>query len=143
MINELTSLLGSTSPPEKFLSKIELGVAAPENLPSKSCLRYLEKHAQHPQEFLKKFEELREKKVDRLGSFMQVIQFISADKPLKEYLSKHCGSVENSNLSRDDITADDLPQIQKKLMKAAVEGDRKRILQANSLSKRDDDQVIN
>ncbi|XP_015121074.1 gamma-tubulin complex component 2 isoform X1 [Diachasma alloeum] len=140
LITELTALLGSSSPPEKFVNDVEQGVSVPENLPSKSTLRQLEKHAQNPQQFLNKFEELREKKVDRLGSFMQLIHLISSDKHLKEYLSKHCRPMEQSRLSTwDKITAEDLPQIQKNVMKAAVEGERKLIKQANALSKRGGD----
>lgn len=136
LVAELIGLLKSPYPPEKFIDKVEKGVAPSESIPSKLCVRYLEKHASNPQEFLNKYEELKSKKVDRLGSFMQVLYHISADKQLKDYLSKQSLSLGNITTELDPITSDDLPQIQKKIIKAALEDEKKKIQQVNALTKK-------
>ncbi|KAF7991659.1 hypothetical protein HCN44_010460 [Aphidius gifuensis] len=136
LVAELIGLLKSPYPPEKFIDKVEKGVAPPENIPSKNCLRYLKKISPNPDAFIEKYEELKDKKVDRLGSFMQVLYHISADKSLKDHLEKHSQSIGGMSSQLDPITSDDLPQIQKKIIKAALEDEKKKIQQVNALSKK-------
>ncbi|KAK0079185.1 hypothetical protein PV325_001615 [Microctonus aethiopoides] len=128
LIEELISCLESPFPPEKIANKIQQGCTL-ENAPTKDCLRYLEKHSPNPELFHEKYKELKSRKIDGLGSFMQLLQHISNDKLLKDYLERN--AIKNNLKKSVIITNDDLPKIRKSIIEAATEGEKKLSKQVN------------
>lgn len=141
LIVELIGLLGSPTAPEKHVERLQKeGVPTNANaltiVATQNCIRHLAKNSPVPELFLQKYEELKSKKIDLLGLFMQVLELLSDDKELKNYLAKQ-SSVLAVNASRNAaITTDDLPQICKNVIKAAVEGERKLNKHVNTVTKK-------
>ncbi|EGI64216.1 PREDICTED: gamma-tubulin complex component 2-like isoform X1 [Acromyrmex echinatior] len=141
LIVQLIELLGSESAPERHLEKLQkeslttntLNVVAPH-----SCIQHLAKISSVPELFIQKYEELKSKKVDLLGPFVQTLELISQDEELKKYLSRSLPRATTSSLKDPTITQEDLPKICKTVIKAAVEGGKKLNQQVCSISKKSD-----
>ncbi|KAK2587013.1 hypothetical protein KPH14_010977 [Odynerus spinipes] len=142
LIVELIGLLGSTAAPEKFVEKLQrestVTTGALNVVASQSCVRRLTKTSPFPELFLQKYEELKSKKADLLGPFMQLLEYISEDKELKTYLAKQATLLSGTAPKNSAITKEDLPQICKNVIKAAVEGERKLNKQVVSVTKKSD-----
>lgn len=124
LISDLIVVLESSHSPEKFIENIQINVITLENIPSKNSISYLEKNSVTNELFLKKYNELKGKKFDGLGSFIQVLYHISLDKSLKNYLAKY-RIKNNSKLPLSlAITNDDLPTIHKNILKATNEREK-------------------
>ncbi|XP_011257254.1 gamma-tubulin complex component 2 isoform X2 [Camponotus floridanus] len=127
LIVQLIDLLGSESAPEEHLEKLQkecITANALNTVAPHSCIQHLTKISLQPELFVQKYDELKSKKVDLLGLFVQTLELISQDEELKRYLSK---SAPRSTASLKDptITQEDLPKICKTVIKAAVEGGKK------------------
>ncbi|XP_014475537.1 PREDICTED: gamma-tubulin complex component 2-like isoform X2 [Dinoponera quadriceps] len=128
LIRELIESLGSETAPEEHAEKLQkesstanaLNTVAPQ-----SCIQHLSKHSLQPELFIQKYEELKSKKVDLLGPFMQTLELISQDNELKKFLSKSAPALTAGPAKNQVITQKDLPKICKNVMKAAVEGGKK------------------
>ncbi|XP_015599336.1 gamma-tubulin complex component 2 isoform X2 [Cephus cinctus] len=143
LIDELTGLLGSDASPVKLADKLLKGIAVNSiginDVPSQSCILRLAKNSPNPDLFLQKYEDLKSKKVDLLGPFIKLLDLVSEDKVLKDYLARNVLLAGYSNTSKSStITKEDLPQIRKNVIKAAVEGERKLIKHTGALSKLND-----
>ncbi|XP_014224531.1 gamma-tubulin complex component 2-like isoform X1 [Trichogramma pretiosum] len=129
LVVELIDLLGSSSAPEKHVEKLQkegsaTNVVTLNSVATQSCVRQLAKNSPNAELFIKKYEELKSKKVDMLGPFMQLLEFISVDRELKSYLNK-TSSLAPVTTSSTTITNEDLPKIFKNVIKAAHEGEKK------------------
>ncbi|XP_057335755.1 gamma-tubulin complex component 2-like isoform X2 [Microplitis mediator] len=124
LISDLIVVLESSHSPEKFIENIPLNAITLENIPSKNSICYLEKNSVTNELFLKKYNELKGKKIDGLGSFIQVLYHISLDKSLKNYLAKYRIKNNLKLPSSFTITNDDLPTIHKNILKAANEREK-------------------
>ncbi|CAL1689551.1 unnamed protein product [Lasius platythorax] len=141
LIVQLIDLLGSESAPEGHLEKLQkecvttnaLNTVAPH-----SCIQHLAKISSLPELFVQKYEELKSKKVDLLGLFVQTLELISQDEELKRYLSKSAPRSTAGSLKDPTITQEDLPKICKTVIKAAVEGGKKLNQQVCSVNWRND-----
>ncbi|XP_029174888.1 gamma-tubulin complex component 2-like isoform X2 [Nylanderia fulva] len=141
LIVQLIDLLGSESAPEGHLEKLQkecvttnaLNTVAPH-----SCIQHLAKISPQPELFLQKYEELKSKKVDLLGLFVQTLELISQDEELKRYLSKSAPRSTIDSLKDPTITQEDLPKICKTVIKAAVEGGKKLNQQVCSVNWKND-----
>ena len=141
LIVQLIDLLGSESAPEGHLEKLQkecvttnaLNTVAPH-----SCIQHLAKISSQPELFVQKYEELKSKKVDLLGLFVQTLELISQDEELKRYLSKSAPRSTAGSLKDPTITQEDLPKICKTVIKAAVEGGKKLNQQVCSVNWRND-----
>ncbi|XP_003703274.2 gamma-tubulin complex component 2 isoform X2 [Megachile rotundata] len=147
LIVELIGLLGSSSAPEKHVEKLQkegvpTSASALTVVASQSSVRNLAKHSPRPELFLQKYEELKAKKVDLLGLFIQVLELISEDKELKNYLAKQALALTLSSTKNSAITTEDLPQICKNVIKAAVEGEKKLNKQVSTVTKKLEPSVI-
>ncbi|CAK9804480.1 Gamma-tubulin complex component 2 [Anthophora plagiata] len=147
LVVELIGLLGSSSPPEKHVEKLQKeGVPTSTNaltvVASQCSIRNLAKNSPVPELFLQKYEELKAKKVDLLGLFIQVLELISDDKELKSYLTKQASALTSSSTKNAAITTEDLPQICKNVIKAAVEGEKKLNKQVCAITKKTEPSVI-
>ncbi|KAG7187912.1 hypothetical protein KM043_013877 [Ampulex compressa] len=130
LIVELCSLLGSSAAPEKHVERLQKeGIPTGSNalclVASQNCLQCLAKNSPMPEHFLRKYEELKSKKVDLLGLFVQVLDLISSDNDLRTHLANHVPSSTSDTHKLFSITKEDLPQIYKNVIKAAVEGGRR------------------
>ncbi|XP_014217679.1 gamma-tubulin complex component 2-like isoform X2 [Copidosoma floridanum] len=130
LVVELIELLGSTSSPEKHVEKLlkEGAKSSPVGLSTdatQSCVRQLAKNSPNPELFLKKYEELKSKKMDMLGPFMQLLEFISVDRELKSFLAKNAPPIVTASSVNTTITNEDVPKIFKNVIKAANEGEKK------------------
>ncbi|XP_046488183.1 gamma-tubulin complex component 2 isoform X1 [Neodiprion pinetum] len=147
LVGELLEILGSSSAPEKYVEELQKRCSrssdlAISNVATQSCVRKLAKNAPDPDLFLQKYEELKSKNVDLLGPFMQLLDLISADKNLKDHLGKNALSTNLSNTKSSTITREDVPQICKNVIKAAVEGERKLNKQISMTDKRNDPPLV-
>ncbi|XP_028047082.1 gamma-tubulin complex component 2 isoform X2 [Monomorium pharaonis] len=141
LIVQLIELLGSESAPERHLEKLQkesstanaLNAVAPH-----SCIQHLAKISSQPELFIQKYEELKSKKVDLLGPFVQTLELISQDDELKRYLSRSVTTATANSLRDSTITQEDLPKICKTVIKAAVEGGKKLNQQVCLISKKND-----
>ncbi|XP_020706235.1 gamma-tubulin complex component 2 isoform X3 [Athalia rosae] len=130
LVGELLELLGSTSSPEKFVEELHKGTSrssdpALSNVVTQSCIRQLANNSPNSDLFLMKYEELKSKKVYLLEPFMQLLNLVSADENLKNCLAKNVSHTTAGNTQNFTITREDVPQICKNVIKAAVEGERK------------------
>lgn len=147
LVVELIGLLGSSSAPEKHVEKLQkegipTSASALTIVASQSSVRNLAKNSPVPELFLQKYEELKAKKVDLLGLFIQVLELISEDKELKSYLTKEAAALTSISTKNAAITTEDLPQICKNVIKAAVEGEKKLNKQVCAISKKIEPSVI-
>ncbi|XP_043799977.1 gamma-tubulin complex component 2-like isoform X2 [Apis laboriosa] len=147
LVVELIGLLGSSSAPEKHVEKLQkegipTSASALTIVASQSSVRNLAKNSPVPELFLQKYEELKAKKVDLLGLFIQVLELISEDKELKSYLTKEASALTSISTKNAAITTEDLPQICKNVIKAAVEGEKKLNKQVCAISKKVEPSVI-
>ncbi|XP_031772456.1 gamma-tubulin complex component 2 isoform X2 [Apis florea] len=147
LVVELIGLLGSSSAPEKHVEKLQkegipTSASALTIVASQSSVRNLAKNSPVPELFLQKYEELKAKKVDLLGLFIQVLELISEDKELKSYLTKEASALTSISTKNAAITTEDLPQICKNVIKAAVEGEKKLNKQVCAISKKIEPSVI-
>ncbi|XP_008203440.1 gamma-tubulin complex component 2 isoform X2 [Nasonia vitripennis] len=143
LVVELIELLGSTSAPEKHVERLQKEGAttnpvALNTIATQSCVRQLAKNSPNPELFIKKYEELLSKKVDLLGPFMQLLEFISIDRELKTYLAKNSTPLVGTTSKSATITNEDLPKIFKNVIKAVVEGEKKLNKQVCSVNKQND-----
>ncbi|XP_058800560.1 gamma-tubulin complex component 2-like isoform X2 [Phymastichus coffea] len=143
LVVELLELLGSTAAPEKHVERLQKDGAinnpiALNTVATHSCIRQLTKNSPNQELFLKKYEELKSKKVDLLGPFVGLLEFISVDRELKEYLAKNSFSLVESSPKTSTITNEDVPKIFKNVIKAVVEGEKKLNKQAYPLSKQNE-----
>ncbi|XP_034952766.1 gamma-tubulin complex component 2-like isoform X2 [Chelonus insularis] len=126
LIVELIRVLDSSDPPETFINQIEKSSEPLENAAPATLLQQLAKLAPNSELFTRKYDELRSKNIDGLGSFVRVLSHISSNEELKEYLSQCVPKGDLPNLSAlAAVTNDDLPKICKNIIKAAVEGEKK------------------
>ncbi|XP_011861241.1 PREDICTED: gamma-tubulin complex component 2-like [Vollenhovia emeryi] len=127
LIVQLIELLGSESVPERHLEKLQESSAANalNAVAPHSCIQHLAKISSQPELFVQKYEELKSKKVDLLGPFVQTLELISQDEQLKRYLSRSVPRAVASSLKDPTVTQEDLPKICKTVIKAAVEGGKK------------------
>ncbi|OAD55185.1 Gamma-tubulin complex component 2 [Eufriesea mexicana] len=147
LIVELIGLLGSSSAPEKHIEKLQkegipTSASALTIVASQSSIRNLAKSSPVPELFLQKYEELKARKVDLLGLFIQVLELISEDKELKSYLAKEASALTSISTKNAAITTEDLPQICKNVIKAAVEGEKKLNKQVCATTKKAEPSVI-
>ncbi|KAL0101794.1 hypothetical protein PUN28_019142 [Cardiocondyla obscurior] len=146
LIVQLIELLGSESAPETHLEKLQkesLTANALNVVASHSCIQDLAKISFQSELFLQKYEELKSKKVDLLGPFVQTLKLISEDEELKRYLSRSVPKAAASSLKDQTyITQEDLPKICKTVIKAAVEGGKKLNQQVCSISKKNDSALV-
>ncbi|XP_051155643.1 gamma-tubulin complex component 2-like isoform X1 [Leptopilina boulardi] len=144
LVKELIELLGSSAAPEKYVEKIHKEATnSPSTLNpviTQSCIRQVAKNAPNPELFLQKYEELKSKKVDLLGPFTQLLQFITLDEDLKESLAKVKLSSTTTPSSKS-ITEDDLSKIRKSVIKAAVEGEKKFNRHVGAISRHSDQSI--
>ncbi|XP_060820423.1 gamma-tubulin complex component 2-like isoform X2 [Bombus pascuorum] len=147
LVVELIGLLGSSSAPEKHVEKLQkegipTSASALTIVASQSSICNLAKNSPIPELFLQKYEELKAKKVDLLGLFIQVLELISEDKVLKDYLAKGASNLSSICTKNAAITTEDLPQICKNVIKAAVEGEKKLNKQVCAITKKTESSVI-
>ncbi|XP_017885284.1 gamma-tubulin complex component 2-like isoform X1 [Ceratina calcarata] len=147
LVVELIGLLGSSSAPEKHVEKLQkegipTSPSALTMVASQSSIRNLARNSPVPELFLQKYEELKAKKVDLLGLFIQVLELISSDKELKSFLAKQASSSTLNPTRNSAITTEDLPQICKNVIKAAVEGEKKLNKQVCAITKKAEPLVI-
>ncbi|XP_076230836.1 gamma-tubulin complex component 2 isoform X2 [Calliopsis andreniformis] len=147
LVVELIGLLGSSSAPEKHVERLQkegipTSTSALTIVASQSCIRSLANNSPIPDLFLQKYEELKAKKVDLLGLFVQVLELISKDKELKNYLAKQTSMLMSNSTKNTAITTDDLPQICKNVIKAAVEGEKKLNKQVSTVAKKAEPSII-
>ncbi|XP_011499905.1 PREDICTED: gamma-tubulin complex component 2-like [Ceratosolen solmsi marchali] len=142
LIVELIELLGSSSAPEKHVERLQKEGAITNPLTlntvaTQSCVRQLITNSPNSELFIKKYEELKSKKVDLLGPFMQLLEFISVDRELKKYLAENSSLAQTTSKSTI-ITNEDLPKIFKNVIKAVVEGEKKLNKQTCPLNRQND-----
>ncbi|XP_033201163.2 gamma-tubulin complex component 2 [Bombus vancouverensis nearcticus] len=147
LVVELIGLLGSSSAPEKHVERLQkegipTSASALTIVASQSSICNLAKNSPIPELFLQKYEELKAKKVDLLGLFIQVLELISEDKVLKDYLAKGASNLSSICTKNAAITTEDLPQICKNVIKAAVEGEKKLNKQVCAITKKTESSVI-
>lgn len=141
LIIDLIKLLESKSAPEEHVEKIQKEIAKSNpvslnTVVSQSWVRSLTKHSSTPVLFVEKYEELKSKKIDLLPSFIQLLDLISKDEELKSSLAKNAVLQSISYSKPSMITTEDLPEICKNVIKAAVEGEKKFNKQANAAMKK-------
>ncbi|CAD1472109.1 unnamed protein product, partial [Heterotrigona itama] len=137
----------SSSAPEKHVEKLQkegipTSAGALAIVASQSSIRNLAKKSPVPELFLQKYEELKAKKIDLLGLFIQLLELISEDKELKNYLAKEASNLSSISTKNAAITTEDLPQICKNVIKAAVEGEKKLNKQVCAITKKTESSVI-
>ena len=147
LVVELIGILGSSSAPEKHVERLQkegvpTGASALTIVASHSCVRNLAKSSPAPELFLQKYEELKAKKVDLLGLFAHVLELVTEDKALKSCLAKQALALASNPAKNAAITTEDLPQICKNVIKAAVEGEKKLNKQASAISKKIEPSII-
>lgn len=142
LIVQLIKLLGSESAPERHLEKLQRESSANANalntVAPHSCIQHLAKYSSQPELFLQRYEELKSRKVDLLGPFVQTLELISQDEELKRYLAKSTLALKAGSVKAPTIMQEDLPKICKTVIKAAMERGKKLNQQVCSVGKRND-----
>ncbi|XP_046395622.1 gamma-tubulin complex component 2-like isoform X2 [Ischnura elegans] len=94
LVKELVEVLGSSASPEKCMDIIQKNSSPYSSHPaSQSAVRNIAQHSPNPAAFLSKYEELKSKNVDNIGSFVNLLARITEDKRLKSALEKHAASI--------------------------------------------------
>ncbi|KAL3266582.1 hypothetical protein HHI36_010746 [Cryptolaemus montrouzieri] len=124
LVSELVEILGGKHPPDRVLETLQKSINKnAENayggsqIVMQSQVQQIVEHLEDPSSFLSMFEELKQKNVDNLGPFINLLHLFSQDIRLKSFLhrtSKHdaCSNV------KPNFTKDDLPQVRSRLKKA-------------------------
>ncbi|XP_044592328.1 gamma-tubulin complex component 2-like isoform X2 [Cotesia glomerata] len=141
LISDLITTLDSSHLPEKFIEKIQTNVIT-ENIPSKNSVCHLEKNSTDSELFRKKYNELKAKKIDGLGPFIQVLHHISTDKSVKDYLGKKKVKSNLKAPTSSTITNDDLSTIHKNILRAASERDKQSSKKLHGLNRGAEGSVV-
>ncbi|KAJ3659485.1 hypothetical protein Zmor_011173 [Zophobas morio] len=125
LVAELLKSLGGKNPPEKLVDTLQKSI---NNSAGKECSgsqiavqNYVQRIAEdlkNSEPFLAKFEDLKQKNVDCLGPYVQLLYQISQDPGVKSMLykmAKHTASEQ-----KFEITRDDLPHVKNRLKKEAL-----------------------
>ncbi|XP_074030590.1 gamma-tubulin complex component 2 isoform X2 [Leptinotarsa decemlineata] len=122
----LTSLGGRTSKvtPEKLVEYLQES----QSVNTAGCQVVIQKHLTRlcqdipdSDHFLLKYNDLKDKNVDSLDAYVQLLDYISQDASLKDFLQKS----KPSPSIRTEFTKDDLPQVRNRLKKAVTKKSNK------------------
>ncbi|CAD6238067.1 GSCOCG00008377001-RA-CDS [Cotesia congregata] len=141
VISDLITTLDSSHLPEKFIEKIQTNVIT-ENIPSKNSVCHLEKNSTDSELFKKKYNELKAKKIDGLGPFIQVLHQISTDRSVKDYLEKKKVKSNLKAPTSSTITNDDLSTLHKNILRAASERDKQSSKKLHGLNRGAEGSVV-
>nr|CAD7264977.1 unnamed protein product [Timema shepardi] len=153
VIQGLSEDLGSTISPESLVENIEKStkssVSNTHKVATQKQIRHLAQRAVDSDKFLAKYEELKSKNVDCLGSYISLLSKISEDKKLREFLDRNakqpcsdsslnkistCNSTQLSDTKEVDITPE---EIRSRLQKVVAKAQEKK---SNPFEKRVDKQ---
>ncbi|CAG2062533.1 unnamed protein product [Timema podura] len=120
-------LRSSTISPESLVENIEKSIKSSvsntHKVVTQKQIRHLAQRGADSDKFLAKYEELKSKNVDCLGSYISLLSKISEDKKLREFLDKNakqpcsdsslskisaCNSTQLSDTKEVDITPEEL-----------------------------------
>ncbi|XP_071453118.1 gamma-tubulin complex component 2-like isoform X2 [Hetaerina americana] len=94
LVKELVEVLGSSASPEKCVEIIQKNSSPYSSHPaSQTTLRNISQHSPNTASFLSKYEDLKSKNVDQLGSFLNLLARITEDKRLKSALERHAANI--------------------------------------------------
>ncbi|XP_044734773.1 gamma-tubulin complex component 2-like isoform X2 [Chrysoperla carnea] len=126
LIKELLQTFGSNASLEECVNLISSGAGHGGN----SNLRPIDKHVQeiyknspNPQLFLHKYNELQGKKVDSLGSFVDLLYMINKDTNLKKLMKKSAKvtpTSSNESITSKVVTRAYIPELKTKLYNAVA-----------------------
>ncbi|CAH0560730.1 unnamed protein product [Brassicogethes aeneus] len=124
MVSELLKTLGVNISPEKLVEALQKSInnnaeaSAGSQVTIQSNLQYISNHIENGPAFVAKFEDLKQKNVDSLNLYVQMINEIMRNPDLKRFLHKNTRPV---SCQRTPLTTADLPNIKNKLKKATVD----------------------
>nr|CAD7424316.1 unnamed protein product [Timema monikensis] len=146
-------LRSSTISPESLVENIEKStkssVSNTHKVVTQKQIRHLAQRGVDPDKFLAKYEELKSKNVDCLGSYISLLSKISEDKKLRDFLDRNakqpcsdssltkistCNSTQLSDTKEVDITPE---EIRSRLQKVVAKAQEKK---SNPFEKRVDKQ---
>ncbi|KAI4462855.1 gamma tubulin complex protein [Holotrichia oblita] len=128
LVRELLELLRSKSTPEEYVECLQKSISANKlgssisHIAIQSEVQNLAIKSLNQQAFLGKYEDLKQKNVDCLGSFVQLLHLISQDVGVKDFLSRTVKSntVSAESCTKVMFTRDELPQVKNRLKKAVT-----------------------
>jgi gamma-tubulin complex component 2 len=126
LVAELLKSLGGKNSPEKLVENLQKSI---NNSTGKECSgsqvaiqNYVQRIAEdlkNSEPFLSKFEDLKQKNVDCLGPYVQLLYQISQDSGVKSLLYK-MAKQHTASEQKTEITRDDLPQVRNRLRREAL-----------------------
>ncbi|XP_065159519.1 gamma-tubulin complex component 2-like isoform X2 [Atheta coriaria] len=125
LTQELLDKLGNKSSPAEYVEYLQKHIASNSttvenvNFPSPSHLQQLAERSNNPQAFMSKFEDLKEKNVDSLGQYIDLMQKIGQDSNMREFLAQTASKLNKQATNSAPITKDTLPQVRSRLKSAA------------------------
>ncbi|KAI4462822.1 gamma tubulin complex protein [Holotrichia oblita] len=128
LVRELLELLRSKSTPEEYVECLQKSISANKlgssisHIAIQSEVQNLAIKSLNQQAFLGKYEDLKQKNVDCLGSFVQLLHLISQDVGVKDFLSRTVKSntVSAESCTKVMFTRDELPQTKKAVTKKSI-----------------------
>ncbi|XP_044749279.1 gamma-tubulin complex component 2-like isoform X2 [Coccinella septempunctata] len=132
LVSELVEILGGKHPPDKVLEILQKSISKnTENAYTSSQIavqtqvQQIVENLEDPQLFLSMFEDLKQKNVDNLGPFVNLIHLFLQDPKLKVFLHKKSSSKQESCSNvKATITKDDLPQVRSRLKNAITKSSK-------------------
>ncbi|KAK9738615.1 Gamma tubulin complex component C-terminal [Popillia japonica] len=128
LVRELLELLRSKSTPEEYVECLQKSISSNKlgstisHIAIQSEVQNLATKSLNQQAFLSKYEDLKQKNVDCLGSFVQLLHLISQDVGVKDFLARTVKSnaVSTESCTKVTFTRDELPQVKNRLKKAVT-----------------------
>lgn len=133
LVAELVNLFGGKIPPDKLLDAIQKSVVREgfneTSAALESQVQQITATLDNPELFLSMLEDLKQKKVDSLPQFVELLSLISNNPKIKNFLHKTAKQEKyppaGVNISNStDITKEDLPQMRWRLKKATTKSSK-------------------
>ncbi|CAG9817682.1 unnamed protein product [Phaedon cochleariae] len=111
IVTALLSTLGGKVTPNKLVEYLQ----ERQSRNTAGCSIIIQKHLTRlsqdisdPDTFLAKYNDLKDKNVDSLNSYVELLDLISQDHSLKDFILR---STKPTSCSKAELTKDDLPQV--------------------------------
>ncbi|KAK7794541.1 hypothetical protein R5R35_009664 [Gryllus longicercus] len=143
LTGHLIEALDSKDSPELYVEDFHQSVLkynpSGQTVTSQKYLSQLTKLSPNPQQFTAKYDELKERNVDHLQHFVQLLSLIAEDKKLKHFLHKNAKKT-NESKPTENMRMIDVPRVVNKLKQVAKyskeneDKDRKKKTQDSAVS---------
>ncbi|XP_015834942.1 gamma-tubulin complex component 2 isoform X1 [Tribolium castaneum] len=128
LVAELLNCLGAKNPPEKLVEALQKSISSStgkecsgSQVAIQSYVQRIAEDLKNSEPFLLKFEDLKQKNVDCLGPYVQLLYHISQDSSVRSLL----GKMDKHSEQKTEITRDDLPQVRNRLRREALKRSQK------------------